>query len=136
MSGFVLDASITLAWCFEDEASRATDDILERLSSEPAFAPALWRLEIGNVLVLAERKKRIDFAKIADFIGSINSLDIRIDKETNTTIFNDIIKLAYNEKITTYDATYLELAMRLGLPLATQDMLLKKVATKLGVKTL
>lgn len=136
MNGFVLDASVTLAWCFEDEASKMTDEILERLSSEPAFAPALWRLEIGNVLVLAERKKRIDYAKITDFIASINGLDIRIDKEVNTAIFNNIIELAYNEKITTYDATYLELAIRLGLPLATQDVLLKKVATKLGVKTL
>lgn len=137
MSGFVLDASTTLAWCFEDEASVfAADSILERLNSEPAFVPALWRLEIGNVLVLAERKKRISYPKIIDFIKSIHKLDIRVDKEVNTEAFYKIINLAYHEKITTYDATYLEFAIRLKLPIATQDCQLKKAAIKFGIKTL
>jgi len=133
MSGFVLDASTALAWCFEDEAN--TLNVLERLESEPAFVPSLWMLEIGNVLVLAERKKRINYAKIMDFIESLNSLDISIDNQTSEKAFREIINLAYAEKITTYDATYLELAVRLGLPLATQDQQLKKTAKKLGIKT-
>ena len=137
MSGFVLDASTTLAWCFDDETSMlVVDSILERLNSEPAYVPSLWMLEIVNVLVLAERKQRISYAKIIDFIESLKVFDVRIDNETSTRAFHEIINLAYTEKITSYDATYLELAMRLGLPLATQDQQLQKTATKLGVKIL
>lgn len=137
MNGFVLDASTALTWCFADEKNpEKTYPILERLANEPAFVPSLWMLEIGNVLVLAERKKRIDYAKIIDFIESLNGFDIRVDNETSKHAFHEIINLAYSEKLTSYDATYLELAMRLNLPLATQDQDLKQAAKKLGITIL
>lgn len=133
ISGFVLDASVALAWCFADEATPNTASLLGRLEKETAFVPELWPLELGNILVLAERRKRITFAGVSEFLTLINNLNIQVDHETANQGFHEIFSLAYCEKITTYDATYLELAMRLGLPLATKDNQLRAVAKKLGI---
>jgi predicted nucleic acid-binding protein len=134
--GFVLDASISLAWCFSDEASQFSSDLLIRLESEKAFVPVLWTLEMGNILIVAERKKRISFAKIAEFLTLLEDLDIQIDHETSSRGFREILSLAHSEKLTTYDASYLELAMRMGVPLATKDSKLREAAERLGVITL
>ena len=131
---FVLDASIALAWCFADEATPETIALLDKLESEQAHAPELWPLEVGNILINAHRRKRISYAKISEFLSLLENLNIQIDKETSFRSFNEILFLARSEKLTTYDAAYLELAMRLGCPLATKDNQLAKAATKLGVK--
>jgi predicted nucleic acid-binding protein len=133
---FVLDASVTLAWCFADEATKKTTSLLERLEAESAFVPELWPLEVGNILIAAERRQRISYAKIAEFLALLESLDIQVDAETASRSFREILSLAHSEKLTTYDAAYLELAMRLGVPLATKDIQLQKAATRLGVKIL
>lgn len=130
---FVLDASIALSWCFADEATPLTFDLLQRLENEKAYVPQLWTLEMGNILVVAERKKRISFAKISEFLSLLSDLDIQVDHETSSRGFHEIISLAHSEKLTTYDAAYLELAMRLGLPLATRDLELKAAGSRLGV---
>jgi predicted nucleic acid-binding protein len=130
---FVLDASIALSWCFEDENTPATDKLLIRLENETAFVPTIWTLEIGNILVVAERKKRITYADILKFIGLLDKLNIQVDNEAAFRGFHDILPLAHIEKLTTYDAAYLELAMRKGLSLASKDLQLRKVASKLGV---
>lgn len=130
---FVLDASITLAWCFADEATKHTTALLEKLETESAFVPELWSLEVGNILIAAERKKRISYAKMTEFLTLIENLDIQVDAETAARAFREIISLAHSEHLTTYDAAYLELAMRLGLPLATKDAALQKAAKHLGI---
>lgn len=133
MSDFVLDASITLSWCFADESTPKTIALLERLETATAFVPALWSLEVGNVLLAAKRRQRITQAQIIEFLALIGNLNIQIDHETAVRGFQEILSLANSDGITTYDAAYLELAMRLGLPLATKVVQLTTVAKQNGV---
>ncbi len=133
---FVLDASITLAWCFEDESTPATTTLLDRLSTAEAFVPALWQLEVVNILLNAQRKKRITPAKVSEFINLLEALSIQTDYSIGSRGFYEILALATSQNLTTYDAAYLELAMRLGLPLATKDMQLQQAAENLGVTLL
>jgi predicted nucleic acid-binding protein len=133
---FVLDVSVTLAWCFHDEATPATVWVLDCLRTEEAIVPSLWHLEVTNVLTLAERKGRIAAARISEFIALLEALPITVDEETPFRAFADILGLARAERLTSYDAAYLELAMRLGIPLATKDNALRQAATKLGVALL
>lgn len=130
---FVLDASIALSWCFDDEASPYTWSLLERLEQETAHVPSLWALEMSNILILAERRKRISYAHVILSLELIGSLSIQVDEETSYRAFHETGQLAYKEKLTSYDASYLELALRLGIPLATKDKALAKIAKKLGV---
>lgn len=133
---FVLDASIALAWCFSDEATPTTVALLERLETDSAIVPALWPLEVGNILIASEKRKRITYANIKEFLALLEWLSIEIDTETGSRGFRDILFLAHSEQLTTYDATYLELAMRHGLPLATKDTALIHAAKRVGVKTI
>ncbi|MGE3921189.1 MAG: type II toxin-antitoxin system VapC family toxin [Gammaproteobacteria bacterium] len=133
---FVIDASIALAWCFKDEASSLTTHLLESLENDVAIVPSLWHLEMANVLVNAERKKRVSYADIMEFVSLLEALPIKVDHETPSKAFHEILSLSYTEGLTSYDAAYLELAMRKGIPLATKDQLLHKAANKIGVKTL
>ncbi|MFQ5774095.1 MAG: type II toxin-antitoxin system VapC family toxin [Kiloniellaceae bacterium] len=132
MTAFVLDCSIAVTWCFEDEATPATDALLDRLGGEAAAAPAIWPLELGNVLVMAERRGRISSAKAAEFLALVEDLSILIDDETPQRALREVLALARAAGLTTYDAAYLELAMRLGVPLATKDAHLRDAAVKLG----
>ena len=132
MPAFVLDASIALSWCFSDEATPETWQLLERLGHESAIVPELWLLEVGNVLINAERRGRITEAKVTEFLELLAALDIEVDSETSLRAGREIISLARSHRLTTYDAAYLELAMRLGLPLASKDDALRSVAQKLG----
>ncbi|BAC88573.1 type II toxin-antitoxin system VapC family toxin [Gloeobacter violaceus] len=136
MSTFVLDVSVALAWCFHDEATSASWAVLDRLETEEAAVPSLWHLETGNILALAERKRRITAARLAEFVALIDTLAITVDEQTPYRVLSDILALARNERLTTYDAAYLELAMRLGVPLATKDAELRQTAAKLGVELL
>jgi predicted nucleic acid-binding protein len=136
MSGFVLDASVAVAWCFDDESSPAAWALLDRLRTAPAQVPALWPLEIGNILVGAERRRRISQARTVEFLGILGDLDIRVDPDVPGRAFRDVLPLAREQRLTTYDATYLELAMRLGLPLATKDAALIRAAAALRLATL
>ncbi len=136
MTGFVLDASATMAWCFDDESTPAAWALLDRLRTAPAHVPALWALEIGNILLGAERRRRITQARVAEFLGILAELNILVDPDKPGHAFRDLMPLAREQHLTTYDASYLELAMRLGLPLATKDTALIRVATALHVTTL
>jgi predicted nucleic acid-binding protein len=136
MTGFVLDASVAVAWCFDDESTPAAWGLLERLRTEPGHVPALWELEIGNILLGAERRRRISQARAAEFLGILGELDVRVDPELPGRAFRDVLPLARERRLTTYDATYLELALRLGLPLATKDTALSRAASAIRVKTL
>ena len=136
MTGFVLDASVALAWCFDDEGTPAAWALLERLGAAPGHVPALWALEIGNILLGAERRRRITRARTVEFLGILGELDIRVDPELQGRAFRDVLPLARERRLTTYDAAYLELAMRLGLPLATKDTALARAASALRIETL
>ena len=136
MTGFVLDASVAVAWCFDDESTPAAWALLDRLRTVPAHVPALWQLEVGNILLGAERRRRITQARAVLFLGILGELDIRVDPDLAGRAFRDVLPLARAGGLTTYDATYLELAMRLGLPLATKDAALIRAANAVRVKTL
>jgi predicted nucleic acid-binding protein len=129
----VLDASVALTWCFKNEATAAADRVLERLAIETAAVPAIWHLEIANVLALSERRRRITPAASAEFIALLETLVIIVDEETPSRAFGRVLDLAREERLTAYDAAYLELAMRLGLPLASKDADLCDAAERLGV---
>jgi predicted nucleic acid-binding protein len=136
VSDFVLDASITLAWCFEDEATPVSYIALERLAAETASVPSIWHVEVANVLALAERRRRITLAESAEFIARLENLIIEVDEETWSRAFTRILELAREQRLTAYDAAYLELAMRLGVPLASKDRDLCDAAERVGVTVL
>jgi predicted nucleic acid-binding protein len=136
VTDLVLDASVALAWCFKNEATAAADTVLERLATETASVPAIWHLEIANVLVMSERRRRITPANSTEFIALLEALVIVVDEETPSRAFGRVLNLAREERLTAYDAAYLELAMRLGLPLASKDGALCDAAERLGVSVL
>ncbi len=133
---FVLDCSITMAWCFEDESTAFTEFVLDGLQDSSAKVPNLWPLEVANVLLIAERKKRLSFFQAVNFKSSLEALPIIIDPLTSSRAFETIFELAREYKLTSYDAAYLELAWREKLPLCTLDAALKKTAQTIGVKLL
>jgi predicted nucleic acid-binding protein len=136
VTSFVLDASVALAWCFADESTPAAWALLDRLRTASGHVPALWALEIGNILLGAEKRRRITQARTVEFLGILGELDIHVDPELPGHAFRDVLPLARDRRLTTYDASYLELAMRLGLPLATKDKALARAAAALRIKTL
>lgn len=136
MTALVLDTSIAVTWCFEDEASTQTDALLERVSDEGALVPALWHLELANVLLQAERRGRLAANDVAVRLELIAQLPITTDAGTTARAFREILLLARAEGLTTYDATYLELALRQGASLLTKDRELAQAALRRGVVVL
>jgi predicted nucleic acid-binding protein len=131
---FVLDCSATLPWVFGDEASPAADALLDRLvQGERAWVPALWHLELGNVLLGAKRRGRIDQAGIEGFLSRLAVYDIAVDDQTMERAWQKTLDLALQHSLSTYDAAYLELALRRGLPLASLDRELIAAARACGV---
>ena len=130
------DASVALAWCFEDERTEATASLLERVQTDAAAVPSLWRLEFANVLGLAEHRRRITPAESLELIALLEMLEIVVDEETPARAFTRVLDLAREEGLTAYAAAYLELAMRLGIPLASKDADLCDAAERLGVDVL
>lgn len=128
------DASATLPWCFEDEATPATDALLERLrAGEPAVVPAHWPTEVMNGLLMAVRRSRIDLDRVARFARALAVLPIRIEPPQSPAAWDAVIRVATDHQLTVYDAAYLELAARPHLPLATLDGDLRKAALAAGV---
>ena len=136
MSAFVLDCSVAISWILKDEADEEADSLLDLLEEEDAVVPSLWRLELGNVLVKAEKRGRLTIADSESAFAFADTLPIVTDDETEFRAFREIQALARSEELTTYDAAYLELAIRRGLPLATRDKALKAAAARRGVATL
>jgi predicted nucleic acid-binding protein len=132
-----LDGSLTMAWCFEDEASPETDEIQDWLTAGArAYVPTLWHLEIANVLWSCERRKRVTEADSVRFLAVLEALDITTDDQTQKHAARSTLGLARQHDLSVYDSAYLELAMRMGLPLASKDKALRKVAQAVGVKIL
>lgn len=134
MSALVVDASMALSWCFKDEASAASDAIFALVGDEGAVVPMLWHVEVGNALLQGERRGRIPIGETSVRLALIGELPIETDLETASRAWREILALARSEKLTTYDAAYLELAMRRGLPLSTKDDALRGAARRQGLK--
>ena len=133
---FVIDNSVVMTWCFKDEKNQYADSVLDSLELSTAFVPSIWPLEVGNVLLVAERKKRISKADSTRFITLLAELPIIIEPELPERMMRDILALAREHQISTYDASYLDLAMREGIPIATLDKGLKKAAKRRQVSIL
>ena len=134
---FVLDCSITMAWFFEGEAGAAPDTLLDRLNEGGrAIVAQHWPLEVGNTLLIGERRRRSTPADSVHFVGILNALAIEIDEETGAKATTATLDLARHHGLTLYDGAYLELAMRRKLPLATLDKELRTAARKIGVRCL
>lgn len=133
---FVLDCSVTMAWLFSDEASEATDSLRESMVSDSAVVPVLWPIEVGNVLLVATRRGRINIDEWSRIRVDLDNLPIEIDSESYKRVLDTVLPLAYENNLSVYDAMYLELAMRLKLPLATLDKSLIAAGTKLGTEIL
>lgn len=129
----VLDVSLSCAWCFADEAREPAWAILEQLQAGRAYVPALWLWETTNVLVQAERRGRISPAAIRTFLGLLEGLPINVDQPSTASAWHDTLALARSHRLSSYDAAYLELALRRGLPLATRDKALQAAARLEGV---
>jgi len=134
VSGFVLDASVTMAWCFPAQASPYCQEVLEALDLGRAIAPAVWLLEVANSLVISERRRRLVRAQSEQFLETLRLLPIDVESIAETPPWiREVISVARTYGLSSYDASYLELAKRRNLPLATRDNALGRAAEDAGV---
>jgi predicted nucleic acid-binding protein len=132
----VLDCSATMAWVYGDETTQAIRAVFEAVAGNGALVPALWRLEVANVLEMGVRRKRHDAAFRDATLADLAVLPIRLDPETDRHAWGATAQLAARHQLTLYDAAYLELARRAALPLATLDAALRTAAVAEGVPCL
>jgi predicted nucleic acid-binding protein len=132
----VLDSSVALAWCFEDEHTPATLAILNQITEEGAIAPTIWPLEVLNGLTMAERRGRLHSVRRHQLAGFLHDLPVNLDQETAEQAWTSTTQLSERHRLTFYDAAYLELAQRLELPLATLDQELRGAANAVGISLL
>lgn len=131
---FVLDCSVAMSWCFKDENDPYAMAVLGHIQKSCAIVPSLWRVEIINVILVAERRRRIDVDDSIQIVDFLSDLPIVFDEDNNNfPSMEKHLNLARHHSLTAYDATYLELAKRVGLPLATLDQTLIKAARTAGV---
>jgi predicted nucleic acid-binding protein len=128
---FVVDSSVTLAWCFEDEATPQTEAILDRLIEDTAIVPALWELEVSNVLLAGEHRSRLTEAQSARFVALLGQLPIHVDSAS--VEMGAVLAAGRRHALTANDAAYLVLAEREGVTLATLDAKLRHAAKAAGV---
>ncbi|MGA3053992.1 MAG: type II toxin-antitoxin system VapC family toxin [Candidatus Korobacteraceae bacterium] len=134
MAIFIADASVTLPWCFEDEATAWTDGLLDRLrAGDRIMVPAHWPTEVSNGLLVALRRKRIQPGRPELFWDALATLPIEVEPSLSPLQAKAVLALCARYGLTVYDATYLELAKRKGLPLATLDADLISAASAEGV---
>lgn len=125
----VLDSSVTLAWLYADEATSAVREVFQLTKTAGAWAPSLWRLEVGNVLQMGIRRGRHDFAFLQAALADLSLFPISVDPDTDKQAWAATLHLAHHHHLTLCDAAYLELAHRRGFPLATLDKDLRSAAT-------
>ena len=132
----VLDSSATLAWAYSDETTAAVRHVFDLLSEDGAWVPGLWKLEVANILEMGVRRGRHDAAFRDATLADLALLSISLDPETDRQAWGATVQLAARHRLTLYDAAYLELALRRGLPLATLDRELRSAASAEGVVVL
>jgi len=125
---FVVDNSVVMSWCFQDQANDYADRVLGQLMDATAYVPSVWPLEVVNVLLAAERRSYISEADSVRFINLLSQLPILVQQEGPEKGMKDLLALARAHELSSYDASYLDLAMKKGLPLATLDKKLRRAA--------
>jgi predicted nucleic acid-binding protein len=133
MAALVVDASVSAAWFLEDETSSLTEAALDQVVRDGAAVPAIWAYEMANVLVMAERRGRIDPAGSASIREALLALPVHTDDAATLSLLPAIVGMARAHRLSAYDAAYLELSVRTGLALATRDAGLRAAAEQLGV---
>jgi predicted nucleic acid-binding protein len=132
----VLDGSMAIAWCFQDERSPAVDAVHVRVGRDGAVVPSIWSLEVANVLLMGVRRGKLTLAERDMAVSALLDLAITTESDTSQHVWSRITRLAEQHRLTTYDASYLELAHRRRLPLATLDAALARAAIAEGVTVL
>jgi predicted nucleic acid-binding protein len=130
---FVLDSSMTMAWAFRDETTPGTLDILELATSEACWAPGVWPLEVCNAVISAQRRGRFTSDDVPLFLDLVGRLGVSVEGLTLQHAVEDVLPLAVRQTISSYDAAYLDLALRKKAPLATLDAGLARAARASGV---
>ena len=132
---FVLDASVAAAWCFDDETTPFTEGVLNLFSrGAEALTPAVWPLELANALLMAERRQRLSLAQVTALLGRIAKLPIAVEPVSAALAVGQVLSVARQQQLSEYDAAYVELALRTGLPLATLDNKLRQAAQAAGIR--
>lgn len=134
MGSFVVDNSVVIAWLFEDESSPYAEGVMDDAQGNTLHVPRVWPLELGNALVVAERRGRITESQLARMLALIGDLPIQVTPTNEERELDEVLGLAREHALTTYDASYLDLAVTMGLPLATQDKSLRRAAVACGVE--
>ena len=136
-ASFIVDASTGFAWVYQGQATAETDRLLNEVAAGAmVIVPALWYLEMANVLLIAQRRHRLTAVQRKAALEKLTAMQFTVDEEGTRHAFGKASELAEKHGLTIYDATYLELALRRSLPLATRDEALKSAAKLCGVKTL
>ena len=132
---FVLDCSVTMSWCFEEESENGiySEHVLKRLEKEDAVVPRLWHLEVLNVLLASERRRRITSQESDSFLEYLSLLPIRTDSMPVTIQDHEVLALARKYQLSSYDTAYLALAVGEGVQIATRDRGLIAAAKALDV---
>lgn len=130
---FVVDNSVVMSWAFEDEADPYADAVLEKLAGASAIVPSIWPLEVINVLLVAERRKRLTQADSIRFIALLSKLPIFVEEEWLDNRMEELLAIGRANNLSSYDASYLYLAMRQGLPIATLDQKLISAAQQAAI---
>ncbi len=133
---FVLDSSVVLAWLLPDEKNAAADRIADRFESEPAVVPAIWRLEVGNALLMARRRERLTDKEVERLLAALVDLPIEQEPGHDDARLSRVIALARSLGLTSYDAAYLEIAQRRDIPVATFDARLREACLSAKVALL
>jgi len=132
---FVADASVAIAWIHPAQATPETDSMLDRLAAgDTLVVPALWPLEVANAITVLRRRRKLTVNEAQVAIQIIRELPTAIDHEGATVAFTRLVDLASEHELTVYDATYIELAIRMRLPLASNDARMKEAAIRSGVE--
>ncbi|MDE0082081.1 MAG: type II toxin-antitoxin system VapC family toxin [Gammaproteobacteria bacterium] len=134
MNTFVLDCSLAMAWVFPDEATETTDRLLDALTDGRAFVPALWPVEVANVLLVATWRRRIAETDWPRIRRNLDALPIRIDPASTSRIWDEVLEVAHAYHLSVYDSMYLELAIRMQLPMATVDPALAAAGRAAGLE--
>lgn len=128
----VIDCSVTAAWLLRSQRTDLTEAILDRASREAILVPPLWHVEMANVLVVAQRRRLATASEVTEFVNRLGDLALVTAEDSGSRSLRDVRILAVEQKLSAYDAVYLDLAMRTGLPLATKDEDLIKAAKRVG----
>jgi predicted nucleic acid-binding protein len=132
---FVVDNSVVMSWCFKDETNNYADTVLDRLTELVAVVPSIWPFEVVNVLLVAERQKRLSESDSIRFLTLLSQLPILVEYE-RPEMMKELLALARSYNLSSYDASYLDLAMRKGVPIATLDNKLIEAAERIDVPIL